>query len=161
MNVQRNKEGRTMRKLIMCICTFVMVFMFVSCQTSTKPTPPAATTGIHNNTLDGKWNGTVSWRTAYRTGSSGLSVMIQEGTAVMESTSGTKMSGTLEGNTIHVKSTDWTNSEGTRIHYPDREFHISEDGKTITIDFDGSWHSQARGDDATGWVEVDGTLTRE
>lgn len=149
-----------MRKSLVCICTLTVVFMFVSCQTSTKPTPPAAPTGIHN-ILDGKWTGTVSWRTAYRTGSSGLSVMIQEGTAVMESTAGTKISGALEGNTIYVKSTDWTNSEGTRIHYPDREFHISKDGKTITIDFDGSWHSQERGDDVKGWVEVNGILTRE
>jgi hypothetical protein len=150
-----------MKKLLVYICTLMIAFMFVSCQTSSKPTPPAAPTGIHN-TLDGKWNGTVSWRSEFRTGSYILSIMIQEGTVVIESEIGTEI-GTLEGNIIHVESTSWLDSTGLRdirMYYPDRDYIISEDGNTITMNFQGSWNTLEI-DDANGFVEVQGILTRE
>ena len=147
-----------MKKLLVYICTLMMAFMFVSCQTSTKPIPPSTPTGVYK-TLDGKWNGTISWRTEFRTGSYGLGITIQEGIVIIESQIGKEI-GTLEGNIIHMESTTWFDSgpRNVRMYYPDRDYIISEN--TITINFQGSWSTQEI-DNVNGFVEVQGMLTRE
>ena len=146
-----------MKKLLVYICTLMMVFMFTSCQT-TKSTPPAKPTGIHK-TLDGKWNGTISWRTGFRNGSYGLVITIKEGIVIIESQIGKEI-GTLEGNIIHVESTSWLDSgpRNVRMYYPDRDYIISEN--TITINFQGTWNTQEI-DDVNGSMEVQGMLTRK
>ena len=147
-----------MKKLLVYICTLMIAFMFVSCQTSTKPIPPSTPTGVYK-TLDGKWNGTISWRTGFRNGSYGLVITIKEGIVIIESQIGKEI-GTLEGNIIHVESTSWLDPgpRNVRMYYPDRDYIISEN--TITINFQGTWSTQEI-DDVNGSMEVQGMLTRE
>ena len=150
-----------MKKLLVYICTLMIAFMFVSCQNSTKSTPPATPTEIHK-VSNGVWNGTVSWSSAFRTGSYGLVITVQEGIVIIESQIGEEI-GTLEGNIIHLKSTSWDDLSGSRdikVYYPDRDYIISENGSTITINFQGTWNTQEI-DDVNGTMEVKGMLTRE
>jgi hypothetical protein len=167
-----------MRKSLLYICTLTMAFMFVSCQTSTKPdlTAPATTIGVHRPdtpptstftklTLDGKWSGTVKWKSEYDSGSVHReSVIIQEGTDITMLTTSTKAGtmpknyGTLEGNTIHMESLTYYDSGGARVFYPARELHISQNGNTITINFEGRWQVE---ENREGRVSINGTLTRE
>ncbi|MBT3368583.1 MAG: hypothetical protein HN416_15650 [Nitrospina sp.] len=157
-----------MRKSLVYFCTFMMAFMFVSCQTlpkapeASKPGKPSAPGALN---LNGKWNGTAEWKTESESGTSHEQYeIVQEGMeiTILNITTGSeglpKGYGTLEGNILHMESSIFYNSRGSRISYPARELFISQDGNTITTKFDGLWQGEE------GWegpVSVKATITRE
>ena len=61
-----------MRKSLVCICTLIMAFMFVLCQTSLKATAetgkPGKSLAPSSFNLNGKWKVTVEWENEYRSG---------------------------------------------------------------------------------------------
>ena len=75
-----------MRKSLVYFCTFMMAFMFVSCQTlpkapeASKPGKPSAPGALN---LNGKWNGTAEWKTESESGTSHEQYeIVQEGMVI-------------------------------------------------------------------------------
>jgi len=158
-----------MRKLLVSICALIMAFMFVSCKTTpkatsetSKPEKPLAT-GSFN--LNGKWKGTGEWKNEYESGTFNVQYeVVQKGMEItmINTRSGSKFSGTLNGNIIHMESTSFIDSKGYTILVPARECNISQDGNTATLDYEYVWEgygSEGRINRGRGNMKI--TLIRE
>ena len=136
-----------MNKLLVCICALIMAFMLVSCQTSPKATAEtgkpgkSAATGSFN--LNGKWKVTFEWKNEYGSGTGHFqNEIVQKGMEItmVTITSGSKAFGTLKGDILHLEPSVASNpNSGVSSFLPAREYKISQDGNTLTSEFDYTW----------------------
>ena len=122
-----------MRKLLTSICILMTAFMFLSCQTSPKATAPESID------LNGKWKRTVDWKTDYAASKVNHNCeIVQKGTeiTIINTKTGVKDVGTLQGNVIHLEPKVTTDPvRQSKIHVPAREGRISPDGNTVTMEY--------------------------
>jgi len=135
-----------MRKLLVCACVLMVAFIFVLCQTSPKATAETAKAGKSlapsSFNLNGKWKVTAEWKNEYGSGTASLQYeIVQNGMEItMITRSGTKIPGTLKGDIIHLEPRDAYNpNSGMTSFFPAREYKISQDGNTLTSEFDYIW----------------------
>ena len=153
-----------MKKLLVCICSLMMVFMFVSCQTAekappeeskpkappeaNKPEKPSVPVSIN---LNGKWKFTSKWSMKEDMDiDEGQFEIVQKGTKItwINIPPGEKNFGTLEGNILHMEPIEYgrydnpqhfqlTIHQGGResISLPARKLKISQDGNTMSCNY--------------------------
>jgi len=152
-----------MRKLSVCICTILMALMFVLFQTSTKAAPERSnpgkpTTGAFD--LNGDWRANIEMQTASRNSTfSSMYKIVQKNMEIkmIAAVSEREYLGTLKGNIVNLEPGTALNSEGKKIFFPARQYKISQDGNTMTSEFDYNWE---RGDQkGVGSMKV--TMIRE
>jgi hypothetical protein len=149
-----------------------MAFMFVSCKTSTKAKPETSkpekplATGSFN--LNGKWKGTGEWKNEYESGTFNEQYeIVQKGMEItlINATPGSKVwskhYGTLKGNIIHMESVSFIDSKGYTILLPARELNISQDGNTLTSEFDYVWEGDVPEGESRGPGNMTLTVIRE
>ena len=131
-----------MKKLLVYICSLTIVLMFVSCQTAEKAPPEASkpekpSVPVSLN-LNSKWKLTNKW-SVQGLGDIDKSrfEIIQKGAEItwIDITTGRKSIGTLEGNTLHMEPLEFDNSENNRIMLLARKYKISQDGTTMTCEY--------------------------
>ena len=152
-----------MKKLLLvCICSLMMVFMFVSCQTAekappeaskpeapseaTKPEKPSVPVSIN---LNGKWKFTAKWRMGGLGDiDEGQFEIVQKGTEITwtDIPTGRKNIGTLEGNILHMEPYEYYRQrDGVTVSFPVRKYKISQDGNTMSCKYNFSTRSGAGG----------------
>ena len=143
-----------MRKSLVCVCIFIMAFMLVFCLSSSKATAEgdkpekSLTTGSFN--LNGKWKVTVDWKAGGNSGTFNMGYkIVQNGMEIIMITpSGDKIPCTLKGDVIHFEPRITTNVKtGVTSSFPAREYKVSQDGNTLTSEFNYTWdNGRDRGD---------------
>ena len=157
-----------MRKLFVCICAVLVVLMFVSCKTTpkatsetSKPEKPLAASAFD---LNGKWKVTGEWKTGGNSGTFSMQYkIVQKGTGIIMITpSGDKIPCTLKGNVIHLEPRRTTNpNSGVTSFFPAREYKVSQDGNTLTSEFNYTWHGEGDSRDRLNPASMTVTMTRE
>ena len=157
-----------MRKLLLCITMILIAFMFVSCKTATKSAPetskpekPLAASAFN---LNGKWKVTVDWKAGGNSGTSNMSYkIVQNGMEIIMITqSGDKIPCTLKGNVIRLEPRTTNNPNSLVTNYfPDRQYEISQDGNTLTSEFDYTWSVEGDDRDRLNPGSMTVTMTRE
>jgi hypothetical protein len=148
----QERRYNTMRTLLVSICALILAFMFVSCKTTpkatsetSKPEKPLAT-GSFN--LNGKWKVSGQWKNEYRSGTFNFQYeIVQKGMEItmINTRSGSKFLGTLKGNIIHMEPRITEDPKGATIFFPAREVKVSQDGNTLTSEFDYTWRGESDG----------------
>ena len=136
-----------MKKLLVCICALIMAFIFVSCQTSPKAAPETSKPGKPlapgSVNLNGKWKVTFEWENEYGSGTGQFqNEIVQKGMEItlINTDSGSKITGTLKGDIIHLeRRVDSNPDSGVTNFFPAREYKISQDGNTLTSKFGYTW----------------------
>ena len=148
-----------MKKLLICICILVMAFMFISCNTSPKFTQSTNKEKHLLVDLNGKWKVSCNWSNEY--GSDTFifdSEIVQKGAKIKIINKSNESGGTIKNNTVYlVSETHYNLNTGVRTQLPSRQFKISQDGNTMTSNFDYIWDSDK--DSGNGTMDV--TMTRK
>jgi len=155
----------TMRKLLVCICTLIMAFMLVSCKTTPKATSetskPEKPLAASSSNLNGKWKVAGEWKIGSNSGTFNMKYkIVQKGMEItmINTRSGDKFPGTLKGDIIRLEPRTTTNpNSGVTSFFPAREYKVSQDGNTLTTEFDYTWENEKERGPASMTV----TMTRE
>lgn len=153
-----------MRKLLVCITMLLIAFMFVSFETAAtcaaETTNSEKTSADTSLDLNGKWKVIGEWKNESGSGTFDLNyAIVHKGIEVIMITqSGEKIPCALKGDVLHLEPREAYNpNTGVSSFFPAREYKISQDGNTLTSEFDYTWeYGRMRGP-----ASMKVTMTRE